>query len=133
MFLHKMECFSPKQVEDLSPVLTKDNNPYICETAGFIPLEVKLKQFEQNGLVAQFMVSDFDSNDYRDIYLNPDFNVSPEDDFEDIQEKLAAQRQYAEEIKQSKSTGMDVKVETEIKAGTEEPLEKNPPSADKEE
>lgn len=97
----KYEYMNSKDVEACKSTFP-ENNEYITETAGFIPLEVKMKQFETNGLVAQFMVSDFDSHDYRDIYLNPDFNITPEDDLEDIQEKLAAQREYAEEIKKSK-------------------------------
>lgn len=112
-----IERLDPKQVEALGADLSKDNE-YITETAGFIPLEVKLKQFEQNGLIAQFSVQDFDSHDYRDIYLNPDFNPTPEDDFEDIQEKLAARNTFIEELKNAKSNGKDVKT------GTEEPEKK---------
>lgn len=113
----KYEYMSAKDVEACKSPL-KENNDYIVETAGFVPLEVKMKQFENNGIVAQFLTSDFDSNDYRDIYLHPDFNIYPEDDFEDIQEKLSAQREYAEKIKKAKSTGL------EEKAGTEEPEKK---------
>lgn len=113
----KYEYMNSKDVEACKATFP-ENNEYITETAGFIPLEVKMKQFETNGLVAQFLTSDFDSNDYRDIYLNPDFNISPEDDLEDIQEKLSAQRQYAEKIKQAKSNGPNEK------AGTVEPEKK---------
>lgn len=119
MTKYKIDLLNASEIEALGANL-KENNEYITETAGFIPLEVKLKQFETNGLVAQFMTSDFDSNDYRDIYLNPDFNVSPEDDFEDIQEKLAMQREYAEKIKAAKSNGQN-EPPTAAKAGTEEP------------
>lgn len=96
-----IDTLSKKEVAALAADLSKDNE-YITETAGFVPLEVKMRQFEQNGIVAQFQVSDFDSNDYRDIYLNPDFNICPEDDFEDIQEKLAARNEYIEQLKKSK-------------------------------
>lgn len=93
----------------------KENNEYITETAGFIPLEVKLKQFEQNGMIAQFQAGDFTSNDYREMYLNPDFDISPEDDFEDVQEKLELQRQFIEKYKAAKSSG------STVEAGTEQP------------
>lgn len=119
MTKYKQDFLNINEIKALGANL-KENNEYITETAGFIPLEVKLKQFETNGLVAHFLTSDFDSNDYRDIYLNPDFNISPEDDFEDIQEKLAAQREYAENIKAAKSNGVN-EPPSAAKAGTEEP------------
>lgn len=78
------------------------DNEYITETAGFIPLEVKLKQFEQNGLIAQFQAGDFTSHDYREMYLTPDFDITPEDDFEDVQEKMELHRQFIEKYKKEK-------------------------------
>lgn len=125
MTKYKIDTLSETEIKALGADL-KENNEYITETAGFIPLEVKLKQFETNGLIAQFMTADFDSNDYRDIYLNPDFNISPEDDFEDIQEKIAMQREYAEKIKYAKSHGKNEPPEV-AKAGTEEPKKETQP------
>lgn len=119
MTKYKIDFLNENEIQALGANL-KENNEYITETAGYIPLEVKLKQFENNGIVAQFMSSDFDSNDYRDIYLNPDFNISPEDDFEDIQEKLQMQREYAEKIKAAKSDGNNEPPKA-AEAGTVEP------------
>lgn len=102
MFLYKQEKLDQKAISLINADLSEGND-YITETAGFIPLEVKLKQFEQNGLVAQFMVSDFDSHDYRDIYLNPDYLVNPEDDLEDIQEKIALRNAHMKEIQEAKA------------------------------
>lgn len=118
-----IDVLSKKEVAALGADLS-ENNEYICETAGFVPLEVKMRQFEQNGIIAQFQVSDFDSNDYRDIYLNPDFNIYPDDDLEDVQEKLEARKQYIDELKKSKSNGQNVK------AGTEEHENKSPDGED---
>lgn len=121
----KLEILTPDQVKACGADLSKDNE-YITETAGFIPLEVKMKQFEQNGIIAQFKVDDFTSSDYRDIYLTPDFDISPEDDLEDIQEKINARNSYIQELKMAKSDGYNEK------AGTDEPEnKKNPPAADK--
>ena len=73
MELYDFNYLSPKQVDALSSKLTKENNPYICETAGFEPLEVKFKRFEQNGIIAALQSEMFNSHDYREIYLdNPD-------------------------------------------------------------
>lgn len=94
-----------------------ENNDYIVETAGFIPLDVRFKQLEEGGLIAQYQRGDFTSADYRQAYLTPDFEITPEDDFEEIQEKLAARQKFFEEIK-AKSDGIN------DKAGTVEPEEK---------
>lgn len=77
-------------------------NPYITETAGFVPLDVKLKQFEISGYKAQLSASEFTSSDLRDIYLNPDFNITPDDDLEDIHSKLVAQQAFIQQFKESK-------------------------------
>lgn len=80
----------------------KDLNNYQVETAGFIPLEVKMKRFEQAGIRAQFRSQDFDSQDYRDMYLNPDIQIYPSDDLEEVQEKLNLQAQIYNDIVQRK-------------------------------
>lgn len=65
------------------------SNDYITETAGFIPLVVKFKRFLENGIVAQFKESDFTSSDWRSLYQDdPDLDISPNDEFDEIQAKL---------------------------------------------
>lgn len=73
----------------------KEKNLYQVETAGFIPLSVKMERFIQQGIIAQFSSSDFDSHDYQDMYLNPDCQILPGDDLEEIQQKLEMQQQIA--------------------------------------
>ena len=53
-----------------------EKNPVIVETAGFVPLEVRFKRFEENGIRAQFSAAEFSSSDLRDIYLHPDFQIN---------------------------------------------------------
>lgn len=89
--------------EPVNARLDEDQNSYITETAGFIPLEVKFKRFEQAGQIMQFSASEFTSSDMRSIYLNPDFEITPEDDLEDINDKLIARNQYIRELKKEKS------------------------------
>lgn len=119
MNFYEIEHMSPKQCEAVKSVFTEENNPDICETAGFEPLEVKIKRMEQNGLIAQLNHSMFTSHDLRDIYLNhPDFDITPEDDEEEIYEKIQARNEYIEKLQReyiAKSTGENEK------AGTEEP------------
>lgn len=73
--------------------ITKDGKPaegneYVVESAGFVPLSVKFKQFEQNGYIAKFNVDDFDSSDYNSLYTD-DVLISPDDDEFDIADKIA--------------------------------------------
>lgn len=81
-------------------------NPCIVETAGFVPLEVRFKQFEQNGLRAQFTEDQFTSNDLRQIYLSPDLQIYPGDDLIDIEEKLDAQRELMIKIQKEKAEAL---------------------------
>lgn len=125
---YSIDLFDEKDLKNSMSEFEEKNNKYITETAGFVPLEVKLAQFEQNGLRAQFQVQDFDSNDYRDMYLNPDFNITPEDDFEDVEEKLQMQREFIDKLKKSKASSdvvteaapQAVKQENDKPADTEE-------------
>lgn len=71
-----------------------EHNERIVETAGFIPLDVKLKRFEQAGIAAQYHTSEFTSNDFRNLYANPDFELYPDDELEEVQEKLKAYNAY---------------------------------------
>lgn len=73
--------------------ITKDGKPaegndYIVESAGFVPLAVKFKQFEQNGYIAKFNVDDFDSSDYNSLYQD-DVLIGPDDDEFDVADKIA--------------------------------------------
>ena len=99
---YTIDLFDEKDIKNSQSYFPDEYNQYETETAGFVPLEVKMKQFEQNGLIAQFQVQDFDSHDYRDMYLNPDFNITPEDDLEEVQEKIAMQREFINNLKKSK-------------------------------
>lgn len=114
-----LDTLDDKDIEALGADLSKENE-YITETAGFVPLEVKLKQFEQNGLLAQFQSKDFTSHDYREMYLIPDFDITPEDDLEEAQEKLKGLRAYQESYKKALSKGRN-EPPTAAKAGTVEP------------
>lgn len=69
----------------------KELNPYITETAGFIPLDVQIQKFEQAGIRAKFRSDMFDSSDYRDMYMHPDLRINSEDDEIDVENKLRYQ------------------------------------------
>lgn len=69
-----------------------DDNPYIVETAGFVPLDVRFKQMEQAGIQAKFNAEDFTVQDWRDIYFGEDTEIYSTDEIEDVERKLALQR-----------------------------------------
>ena len=115
----ELEVFTEEQVKKLAANLQKEKNKVIVETAGFIPLEVKFKQFEQNGIINQLRSSDFTSSDYRDLYLHEDFDVTPEDDLEEAQEKLQKLQQFRnslqEKIKEKKQNKVSAEKTAESK------------------
>lgn len=76
------------------------NNACICETAGFEPLEVRMKRLEMNGMLRNAQRSELTANDYREMYLNPDYNLSLDDEPEDIIEKMKAIQQHIREVQQ---------------------------------
>lgn len=99
---YKLEKLSDKENETFSFIVADEDNPVLVETAGFVPLEVKFKRFEEAGIRAQYSASEFDSDDLKQLYLNPDFSISQYDDLETIQEKLMLRADYIEELRKSK-------------------------------
>lgn len=74
------------------------SNKRIVDTKGFVPLEVKFKQFEQGGILAQLRADEFTSHNYREMYLSPDMEINQWDDLEEIQDKLALQQEFRMKI-----------------------------------
>ena len=96
---YAIEVLDSKQIEALSRKELA-HNEYICETAGFEPLEVRLKRFEQQGLLRQVQRSEITSSDLREMYLNPDYSINIDDDPEDIIEKMGILQKHIAEVKQ---------------------------------
>lgn len=63
-------------------------NERIVDTAGFVPLHVRMQRMIEQGIIAQFTVNEFDSTENRDLYLGEDTTITPDMDFEDIQQVL---------------------------------------------
>ena len=72
-----MDSFTNEDVKKLSADLSQEND-YIVETAGFVPLQVKFKRFEEQGTILQFQSSEFTASDLRQLYLSPDTEIYPE-------------------------------------------------------
>lgn len=114
------EIHTPKKYEfnsDQAKAWKED----IVETAGFVPLEVRFKQMEQAGYRARFNESEFSSRDISDMYLNhPEFDITPEDDFEEMIEKTEMRNKWINYVKEEvrkRNAATDSKLsESETKA-----------------
>ena len=81
------------------------DNPIIeyhdkTETAGYLPLSVRLKQLEQQGYIAQFRREEFDSDEISELWTRKEFEILPSDDLEDIDQKLKLRSAYLRDILQ---------------------------------
>lgn len=96
-----MKDFKPMTYKELEKCVFQDPENWdekLVETAGFVPLEVRMRQMEQAGYVAQFQASDFTSSDMRAIWLNPDFEILPGDDLEEVERKTQLREQFRQEL-----------------------------------
>ena len=97
--------YKPYEQEFSKPGVCSFNegkNEYITETAGFVPLDVKLRRFQENGQIMQFSSSEFTSSDYRQMYLSPDFEITPEMELEEIEEIQLKRQEFVKKLMKSK-------------------------------
>lgn len=94
--MYKTEVLKPNEVKMSAAELKHWNkrNEDLCDTAGYVPMAVRMQRMIESGHIAQFTEDDFDINDYKQMYLSPEMKISPEDDLEEIQSKLELRRQY---------------------------------------
>lgn len=93
-----------KKYSTLKPSMVIGENPVfeyteITETAGYLPLEVRLKQLEQQGYIAKFHREEFDTDEISELWTRPDFEILPTDELEDVQAKMALRREYLLQLK----------------------------------
>ena len=68
------------------------------ETAGYLPLSVRLKQLEQQGYIAQFRREEFDSDEISELWTRKEFEILPGDDLEDINAKIKLRNAYLRDL-----------------------------------
>lgn len=87
---YKIFKFSKDDVIKRSSVIPEEENKVIVETAGFVPLDVRFKQMEQNGILARLNAEEFSLSieDLRQLYFGENTEINQYDELEDIQEKL---------------------------------------------
>lgn len=74
-------------------------NKKLVDTAGFVPLDVRIKQFLISGEQAKFSAEMFDSDDWRYMFNNINENaLELSDDVEDVHRKLASVIQRQNEL-----------------------------------
>lgn len=85
-----MKKYTIDRLEKSEGLSFKDT-PYKVDTAGFEPLDCKIKRFILSGQIAQFSKSMFDSNDYKEMMSAvPDVVVDDFDDIEEVKAKVRA-------------------------------------------
>ena len=96
---YKTEVFKPllELSEEEKRNKLKDDVELV-DTAGFVPLKVKIQKMIESGIVANLREDDFDADIYNEIYLSEEFKITSEDDLEDVQRKIFARNQYIEEL-----------------------------------
>lgn len=83
------ELFELRTQEVVSPYKNIFDNKKLVDTAGFVPLNVRIKQFLLSGEQAKLSSEMFDSDDWRYMYENiNDNSLEVGDDIEDVQSKL---------------------------------------------
>lgn len=112
---------------DVDSVGWKPNkNPLIVETAGFVPLEVKFKMFEKNGILRKVHEENsYTSEELRQLYLDPNLSINQYDDIETIVEKQARFELLKQSLSENNtSETKSEKSETTVAPDVEKPVEK---------
>lgn len=108
------DVFSDKMVKELCTTVVKPSykkifdNDILVDTAGFVPLDVRIKQFLLAGEQAKISSEMFDSDDWRYMFEHVNDNtLEVGDDIEDVNRKLAVVLDRQREILLRKSAVAD--------------------------
>lgn len=120
-----------KKYSALKPSLVIAENPVfeyteMTETAGYLPLAVRLKQLEQQGYIAKFNREEFDSDEISELWTRPDFEILPTDELEDVQAKMALRREYLLQLKSKHAELAQQAVNEDIKKSDNKTTEEKP-------
>ena len=85
------------------PTIELKDNDYLVETAGFVPLSVRFKQFTENGIVSRLRSEQFDTDlpisELENAFQMSEFDVTDDDDIFTATEKINARKDYIAELK----------------------------------
>ncbi len=89
------------------PVVDLKDNDYLVETAGFVPLSVRFKQFSENGIVSRLRAEQYDTDlpisELERAFKLSEFDITDDDDIFTATEKLNARKNYIAKLKKSYS------------------------------
>lgn len=89
------------------PIVELENNDYLVETAGFVPLSVRFKQFTENGIVSRLRAEQYDTDlpisELENAFQMSEFDINDDDDIFTATEKINARKEYIAELKKSYS------------------------------
>ena len=85
------------------PTVELKDNDYLVETAGFVPLSVRFKQFTENGIVSRLRSEQYDTDlpisELENAFQMSEFDVNDDDDIFTATEKITARKNYIAELK----------------------------------
>ena len=89
------------------PLVDLQENDYLVETAGFVPLSVRFKQFTENGIMSRLRAEQYDTDlpisELENAFQMSEFDVNDDDDIFTAADKLKARKNYIAELKKSYS------------------------------
>ena len=89
------------------PTVELKDNTYQVETAGFVPLSVRFKQFTENGVISRLRAEQYDTDlpisELENAFRMSDFDINDDDDIFTATDKINARRIYLAELKKSYS------------------------------
>ena len=89
------------------PTVKLENNHYLVETAGFVPISVRFKQFTENGIISRLRAEQYDTDlpvsELENAFQMAEFDVNDDDDIFTATEKLTARKNYIDALKKSYS------------------------------
>lgn len=109
----KKSIFALQQSQDFHPGWKEpeDWKKKMVETAGFVPLEVRFQRLIESGQQMRLRAQEFDSVDMRKLYLDDEYRIEPDDELEDIYEKMSARKAFIESLRAEKAKNVSDIVE----------------------
>ena len=87
------------------PTVEIPDNIYQVETAGFVPISVRFKQFTENGIISRLRAEQYDTDlpvsELENAFQMAEFDINDDDDIFTATEKITARNNYIAELKSS--------------------------------
>ena len=85
------------------PTVELKDNDYLVETAGFVPLSVRFKQFTENGIISRLRAEQYDTDlpisELENAFQMSEFDVTDDDDIFTATDKINSRKNYIAELK----------------------------------